>query len=175
MPDDPRKMVGDDLSPRQLRRREVKEAGRRSSAVAHTLMLLPDQALLRLGLDPDLREGFLKARTIRNTGARRREERRLAGVLRLGDLDEIEQMLRRQEEGGQADARLFKKVEAWRARLIAGGREALEAFHEANPDQRGPTLHQLVRQAMQEEAHGKPRGAKKALFRHIAGVLKEQE
>jgi len=162
------------LSPRQLRRREVKEAGRRSSSAAHQLMLMPDQALLRLDLEPQLRDAFIKARTIRNTGARRREERRLAGVLRLGSLDEIEETLKRQEEGGLADARLFKQVEVWRAQLITGGKETREAFFNEHPGQDGGALHRMVRLAIKEDSRGKPRGAKKALFRYIAGVLKER-
>ncbi len=163
------------LSARQLRRREVKRAGRRSAAAAHTLMLMPEHLFTRLDLDQELREAFTGARAIRNTGARRREERRLAGVLRQGGLDELEALLARQDQAGQADARLFKQVEAWRERLLTDSKDALAEFYEQHPGQQGSPLHQLVRQAISEQTKGKPKGAKRALFRHIAAVLRERE
>lgn len=162
----------EELSPRQLARRKVKEAGRRSSEAAHTLMLMPEMALRHLDLEEELRDAFLRARELQNVGARRREERRLAGVLRQGDLGEIEQQLSRQEQTGQADARLFKQVEAWRSRLIEDGEPALEEFHRQHPDQEQRTLDKMVHEARREHLQGKPRGAKKALFRQIATVLK---
>lgn len=163
------------LSSRQQARRMVKEAGRRSSEAAHAMMLMPEASLRRLDLEGDLRDAFLRARAMQNRGARRREERRLAGVLRQGNLDEVEEQLSRQEEAGQADARLFQQAEAWRARLLEDGKPALEAFHLQHPNLERRTVDKLVHEACREHERGKPRGAKKALFRHIAGLLKEVE
>ncbi len=165
----------ENISSRQEARRKVKEAGRRSAAAAHTLMQMPEMSLRRLDLDQGLREAFLAARAIHNRGARRREERRLAGVLRRGDLNEIEEQLSSQEQAGQADARLFQQVEAWRARLIEGDTTALAEFHQTHPAQEPRTMDKMVHEARREQARGKPRGAKKALFRHIATLLKETD
>ena len=163
----------EDLSPRQLARRKVKQAGRRSTAAAHTLMVMPEMALRHLDLEEDLRDSFLRARELPNMGAQRREERRLAGVLRLGDLGEIEERLSRQEQAGRADARLFQRVEAWRTRLIEDGEPAVEEFLQQHPGQEARTLAKMAHEARREHQQGKPKGAKKALFRHIATVLKE--
>ena len=152
--------------------RKVKADGRRSSEAAHKLMLMTEAALKHLDLEVELRDAFLKARNLPTPGARRREERRLAGVLRLGDLGEIEQRLANQEEGGRADGRLFKMVEAWRTRLIAGDTAALEAFHQEHPGQERRVLDKMIHEAVREDARGKPKGAKKALFRYIATTLK---
>ena len=160
------------LTTRQLARRKVKSDGRRSAEAAHQLMLMPEAALGRLDLDEELRHAFLHARTIQHPGARRREERRLAGVLRQGDLGDIEEKLASQEQSGRADGRLFKQVEAWRTRLISGGAEALEAFHLEHPGQERRVLDKMVHAAAREDSRGKPKGAKKALFRHIATILK---
>ncbi len=165
----------EELSPRQLARRKVKEDGRRSGEAAHTLICMPEMTLRRLDMDPDLRDAFLKAQTIQNRGARRREERRLAGVLRRGDLDEVEEQLASQEKAGQADARLFQQAEAWRTRLLEEGRPALDAFLEQYTEQEERALHKLTRDACREHVRGKPRGAKKELFRHIATLLKEDD
>jgi ribosome-associated protein len=160
------------ITPRMQKRRDIKAAGRRSAAAAHALMLMPDAALGRLDLDDELIAAFLKARDINHVGARRREERRLAGVLRLGDLDEMEEKLASQEKSGKADGRMFKQAEAWRTRLLTDGAEALEAFHQAFPEQERQVLDKMFQDACREDVQGKPKGAKKALFRHIAGVLK---
>ena len=50
---------------------------------------------------------------------------------------------------------------------------ALDAFHEQHPDQERRTLDKLVHEAGRERLSGKPRGAGKALFRHVAALLKE--
>ena len=163
----------EELSPRQLARRKVKQAGRRSTEASHTLMMMPEMALRHLDLEEGLRDAFLRARELPNMGARRREERRLAGVLRQCDLGEIEQLLSRQEQAGRADAHLFKQVEAWRTRLIEGGEPALEEFHRQHPVQEQRILDKMAHEARREILHGKPKGAKKALFRHIATLLKE--
>lgn len=160
------------LTPRMQKRRAIKAAGRRSAAAAHTLMLMPDADLRRLDMDEELIASFLKAREINHVGARRREERRLAGVLRLGDLDEMEEKLASQEKSGKADGRMFKQAEAWRTRLLIDGAEALEAFYLAFPGQERQVLDELFHDACREDVQGKPKGAKKALFRHIADVLK---
>ncbi len=161
------------LSPRQVARRKVKQAGRRSSEAAHTLMLMPEYLLRRLEMEEGLRVAFLKAREFKSSGARRREERRLAGVLRQGDIGEIEQLLASQEQFDKADARLFKQVVVWRTRLIDDDRLALDDFHQKYPGQEVRTLDKMVHEARREQLKGKPKGAKKALFRHIATVLKE--
>lgn len=157
------------LSPRQLARRKVKEAGRRSSEAAHTLMQMPEMALRHIDLEEELRDAFLRARKIPQMGARRREQRRLAGVLRQGDLDQLEQKLTAQD--GAADARLFKQVEAWRTRLIEDGKPALEQFHQQHPGLEQRILDKMVHEACREQQYGKPRGAKKALFGHLATIL----
>lgn len=171
MPDQD-KEESEQLSPRQLARREVKQQGRRSAAAAHELMTMPAASLRRLELDPELSQGFMRAREIKSTGARRREERRLAGVLRQHELDEIEGLLSSQEQSGRADARMFQQAEAWRARLINEGEAALEQFHLQHPEQQRRVLDRMVHDARREAQHGKPKGAQKALFRHIADVLK---
>ena len=117
------------LSPRQLARRKVRQDGERSTRAAHTLMSMTEAAMRRLELDPRLRQAFLAAQTITAPGARRREERRLAGVLRQEDLDELEELLSSQADSDHADARLFQRAEAWRSRLITEGAPALEEFH----------------------------------------------
>ncbi len=155
-----------DESRRQVARRERRNAGDRSARLAHQLMSLRPSALEALGLDDDLREAVDRARAVTSPVARRRAERSLAGDLRRADLDEVERRLGAAGSADAADARLFKLAESWRARLIEEGADA------GFPGGASDELRALVDQARRERATGKPRGAARALFRHLLAALK---
>ena len=89
-------------------------------SVTHlTLQLQLPAALLRgLGLDEDLLEVVDRARATTSPGARRREERRLAGVLRQVDAAGLKARLSNVQESGNPDTRQFQLAETWRTRLI---------------------------------------------------------
>ncbi len=156
-----------DESRRQVARRQRKSAGDRSARLAHQLMGLRASALGALGLDEDLRESVDRARAVTSPVARRRAERSLAGDLRRADLDDVERRLAGAESTAAADVRLFKLAESWRARLIEGGIAAAAELPGGADDQ----LPALVEQAQRERATGKPRGAARALFRHLLARL----
>ncbi len=158
-------------SPRDLARRERRLAGERSGKAAHTLMELPEALLGRLGLEEELREVVDGARAITSHGARRREERRLAGVLRTGDLEDVERRLASVAEAGQANAHQFQLAERWRARLIEEGAAGADAFCLSSPGADRAELGRLVEAAQRERATGKPRGAARALFRQVIAAL----
>lgn len=157
-------------SPRQQARRERKEAGDRSAQAAHTLMQLPEAEVGRLQLDDDLRAAVDRARAVIPRVARRREERRLAKELRNVDLGELEARLTSLQDQAQADVRTFQRAEAWRARLLQED-AAAEAFHAEHPGLDRKRWHQLVNSAQREQNRGKPRGAKRELFRAVMAVL----
>ena len=160
-------------SPRQVARRQRRTAGDRSASVAHTLMQLPEALIGGLGLDDDLREAVDRARAVTSPGARRREERRLAGVLRRVDADDLEARLSNVQEGGRADARQFQLAETWRTRLIEEGAPAAEAFFASVVGADRAALARLIDEARRERATGRPRGAARALFRQVMAALRE--
>jgi len=162
-------------SPRQLARRERRDAGERSARAAHTLMELADAPLASLGLDEELREAVDRARAITSHVARRREERRLAGVLRGADLDGVERRLAQVKEHGRADARQFQLAESWRERLIEEGAPAAEELSAAFPGADREELARLIEDARRERTTGRPRGAARALFRLVAAAMRERE
>lgn len=157
-----------DESRRQVARRQRRAAGDRSARLAHALMALRPSALDALRLDEDLRAAVDRARAVTSPVARRRAERSLAGDLRRADLDDVERRLASAESAAGDDARLFKLAEAWRARLIADGMAAAPEL----PAGAGDQLAALVEQARREQATGKPRGAARALFRHLLAAFK---
>ncbi|HEY8147055.1 MAG TPA: DUF615 domain-containing protein [Kofleriaceae bacterium] len=156
---------------RQIARRQRRAAGDRSARVAHTLMKLSAAALANLHLDEDLRAAADRARAVTSPGARRRAERGLAGELRRADLDDVERRLAGAVNSGGAEARLFKLAEAWRARLIAEGPAAAASFPGGTDD----AVPALVKDAQRERDTGRPRGAARALFRHLFARLQARD
>jgi ribosome-associated protein len=163
---------GEDETPRQLARQRRRLAGDRSSRMAHALMQLPEAALRGLGLDGDLREAVDRARAVTSHVARRREERRLAGVLRQVDADDLETRLSNLQQGSRADARQYQLAESWRARLIEEDAPAAEAFLARFARTDRAALAKLVEEARRERATGRPRGAGRALFRLVIAALR---
>lgn len=163
-------MPNDDESPRQARKRELREAGERSSRVARELMLWRDANISKLTVDEETREEIAKARRVTSQIARRRAERELAGYLRGIDLDELEAYMISIQATGNADNRVLQKAEQWRTRLIEEGSAAAAEFPGGNVD----PLPQLIQNARRERDTGKPPGAARALFRHVTAVLKAQ-
>lgn len=158
----------DDRTARQIARSQRRKAGDRSTRLANALMKLPAPALKKLELDEELRETIERARAVTAHIARRRAERTLAGELRRFDLPELDEQLTRLDEGGNADTRQFHLAEQWRTKLIEGGVAAAATF----PGGAGDELPRLIDAAQRERATGRPPGAARALFRHIANALK---
>ena len=155
-------------SRRQIARREQRTAGERSARLANALMKLSASALGKLGLDEELREAIDRARAVTSQVARRRAERALAGALRREDLVELAAKLAKVQETGSAEPQQFHLVEQWRARMLEGGVAAAAGF----PGGVAEPLPRLIEQAQRESATGRPPGAARALFRHIAAALK---
>jgi ribosome-associated protein len=158
--------------PRDRRRRERRAAGDQSARLANDLMTLPAAILGKLALDEDLRDIVERARRVTSPIARRRAERTVAGALRQAeeDLSVLSDRIASLETTGAADTRLFHLAERWRARLIAEGDAAAQEF----PGGASETLVTLIERARRERDTGAPRGAARALFRHVAAVLKAE-
>jgi ribosome-associated protein len=154
-------------SRRQIARRAQRAAGNQSARLAHVLMTLPGSALGALGLDDDLREAVDRARAVKAHVARRRAERGLAGELRRVDLAALQDRLAKVQATGAAEPQKFRLAEEWRARLIEDGSAALAEF----PGGAAEPLPRLIEDAQRERETGRPRGAARALFRHIVAVL----
>ncbi len=156
-------------SSRQLKRRQQRADGKESARLARKLMTLPASTLPHLGLDRDLRDAVDRARTVTAHSARRRAERSLAGDLRAEDLADLQTRIAKGVAAGSADQRLFKLAETWRARLIEESDAAAEFPYGAQPE-----LLTLIHQARRERDTGKPRNARRALFRHVFAALKAE-
>lgn len=162
--DDPR-------SNRQIARGKMRRMGDRSAKLAAQLMKLREPYVKKLEVEPVVQEAIERARKVKTHIARRRAERTLAGDLRRhgADLAALEDRLKKLDEG-DADAQQFHLAEQWRTKLIADGIKGAEKF----PGGATPELPRLIDAAQKERDVGKPPGAARALFRHIAEVLQAQ-
>ena len=155
-------------SRRQLARANQRDVGERSSKLARELMKIAESSLAKLDLSEDVRDAVDIARRVKTDIARRRAERQLAGDLRRLDLEAVETQLATFHATGAGNTRRFQDAEQWRAKLIEQGTSALAGFPGGGDDE----FPDLIAAAQKERATGKPKGAAKALFRHIAERLK---
>lgn len=157
----------DSRSNRQIARGKVRREGDRTARLARALMELKAPVLKRLELDEGLRDAIDRARTVTALIARRRAERTLAGDLRRFDTGTLEAQLQKVHDGN-VDEQQFHLAEQWRSKLIADGIDAAKTF----PGGGSPELVRLIEAARKEKETGKPPGAARALFRHVAEALK---
>ena len=157
----------DDRTARQISRSRTKKAGDRSARLARILMEMKQSLLDKLELEEELRDAIDQARRVDSPIARRRAERTLAGDLRGFDLVELTEKIENAGKQTDADVAHFHTVERWRDRLIAEGAVALAEF----PVAQDAELPRLIDAAKRERETGRPPGAARALFRHIAGLL----
>lgn len=157
-------MRNSERSPRQIRSGLRRKAGEESADLATALMKASDAQIRQLQIDDDLREAIERARRVTAQNARRRAERTLAGDLREFELGDLEEQLTHVQSGG-TDVKKFHAAEQWRARLIEED-GALAEFPGADDE-----LPRLISAARRERDTGKPPGASKALFRHVAKLL----
>ncbi|GAB6197288.1 ribosome biogenesis factor YjgA [Lysobacter xanthus] len=106
--------------------------------------------------------------------ARKRQLAFLAKQMRKLDDEELQAMrdaLDEKSDASRAEAAALHRVEAWRAKLLDGGDEALAELLDEHPAGDRQRLRQLVRNAHDEQKRGKPPRAFRELFRELRGVI----
>ncbi|MBK7536535.1 MAG: DUF615 domain-containing protein [Myxococcales bacterium] len=161
-------------SERQVARRARREAGLDSARLANALMKLPATSLAKLGLDEDLRTELERARAVTSMIARRRAERSVAGALRRVDLVELATRMENVRVTGINDPQRLHQAERWRTRLLDEA-NAPEEFCASFPACDHPELLRLIDAARRERSTGRPPGAARALFRHVAALMDDAQ
>jgi ribosome-associated protein len=158
-------------SNRQISRGKMRRAGDRTAKLAAALMKMREPQVKKLEVEPVVLESIERARKVMTHIARRRAERTLAGDLRRFDVDlaALEDRLQKLD-AGDADAQQFHLAEQWRTKLLAEGVKAADKF----PGGASEELPRLIEAAQRERDVGKPPGASRKLFRHIAEALQAQ-
>ena len=155
-------------------RSEQRRAALDVLALGEKLVALSATQLAKLPIPETLLPHIRDTQRITSHVAHKRQLAFLAKQMRREDdaaLDAIRDAL---EAGGAAsrrEAARLHRVEAWRERLLADGDAALAELLASHPGADRQRLRQLLRNALEERARGKPPHAFRELFRDLRELL----
>jgi ribosome-associated protein len=138
------------------------------------LVKLPEAQFRRIELPEDLRAAVAECRRITQNSALRRQRQYIGKLMRSIDPEPIRAQLEAfRGVSAKENARLHQ-AERWRERLIADN-EALTRFLDEHPGSDATQLRQLIRNARDEAARGKPPKAFRELFRLIREAIDNKQ
>jgi ribosome-associated protein len=112
---------------------ERKRAAHAAQDLGETLIGLRDSDLLALNLPERLVDAIREARRIPGRGGGARQRQYIGKLMRDVDPEPIRAALASRGEQSALEAERFKRLEAWRERLIAEGGVALEELERWRP------------------------------------------
>lgn len=160
---------GFDTAPDEMSRSAQKREAQAIRKLADKIADLGDQAFSRLSFpDPEVKEAFVKARTLRrNSDERRRQLQFAAKLLRSFGHELLESQLEGMSATAKEDPRAMR-LEMLREFLIFGGIKGVNALTELIPSIDRNKLRTLVKRAHDEVNSTLPdRPAARALFKFI--------
>ena len=131
----------------------------------------PESLLAGLSLPEKLHDAIVQARRISSHGARLRQRRYVARLLRDLDAEPVQAALTALDATTRRETARFRHVERWRDRLIDEGEAAIDAFVAACPGADRAALLELANRAAAERAGSGPAGASRVLFRRMREQL----
>ena len=135
-------------------------------ALGAALVELSDPLLAQFALEPALREAVAEAKRINSHGAKKRQLQYIGRLMREVDAEPIRARLAALAGGSAQATAHHRRLEAWRARLLADD-AALTEFAAAHPGADLQELRALIRNARKEAKEQKPPRAYRELFRFV--------
>jgi ribosome-associated protein len=154
---------GDELPSKSERKREAHEA----QALGEELIGLRDAELAALALPEELLEAIAVARRITSRSAGVRQRQYIGKLMRGMDLEPLRERLAARSEQTALEAQAFKRIEAWRERLISEGPPALAELARWRPGLDEAALSRQIAAARRERAAGGASTANRELFRAL--------
>jgi len=139
-------------------------------ALGEPLVKLPDAQFRRIELPEDLRAAVADCRKITQNGALRRQKQYIGKLMRAVDPAPIQAQIDVFNGVSATENAKLHQAEKWREKLIADN-GALTLFLDKYPDADATHLRQLIRNARDEAARGKPPKAFREIFRVIREVM----
>lgn len=139
-------------------------------ALGEILVKLPDAQFRRIELPEALRAAVADCRKITQNGALRRQKQYIGKLMRAVDPAPIQAQIDVFNGVSATENAKLHQAEKWREKLIADN-EALTLFLDKYPDADATHLRQLIRNARDEAARGKPPKAFREIFRVIREVM----
>jgi len=150
-----------------MERKSRSQLKREASALvdlAEELIALSAEALSQLELDMELEGAVLECKTLKK-GARSRQLRRIAKLLRSRDTQPMTTALDLAAEAQRGRAVRERELEALRTRLLEGGDRVLQDFLDEYPKADRNQLRALIRSALRSTSEATKKRAQRELLR----------
>jgi len=166
-PDEELEPEAADYTPsKSARKREALAA----QALGEELIGLDDATLDTLALPEPLVAAIREARRISSRSAGVRQRQYIGRLMRTVDLAQVRRLIEARHQAAAGDARHFRSLETWRARLLDEP-DALEALAREHPQLERAVWQRAIAAAAAERARSGGRGAQRALFRMLRELL----
>jgi len=139
--------------------------------LAAELVNMSKSKLAAIPLDEDIREAIALGQSIKAHGGRKRQILYIGKLLRGIDAEPIKEAIAKLDQTDAASVAHLHRLERWRERLLTEGNDALTQLLSEVPGADSQRLRQLIRNAQQEHAAGKPPKSSRELFRYLRELL----
>lgn len=144
--------------------------------LARRLVTMPRGTLDQLPVPEEAIEPLQLARRTRHHGARKRETRRLAKLLRQSDsLETLRAAVEALDRSSYQSTGHFHALEKLRDRLIDEGTDAINELVASHRDADRQKLRQLIRTARHERERQMPPAASRQLFRYLRDLVGDDD
>jgi len=148
-----------------------KRAAHAVQDLGEELTRLREAELAALALPERLGEAIRAARRITSRAALARQRQYIGKLMRDIDPEPIRAALAARSAADARESERFKRLEAWRERLIAEGPAALDELARAHPSLDRHEWHERIATAQAERARGDPGTAARELFRALRALF----
>jgi ribosome-associated protein len=153
---------------------ERKRAAHAAQDLGVTLIGLRDSDLVALDLPERLVDAVREARRIPSRGGGARQRQYIGKLMRDIDLEPVRAALAARGEQSALEAGRFKRLEAWRERLIAEGSAALEELERWRPGLDRAEWMRRISAAQSERALAGAGTAGRELFRALRTLFENE-
>jgi ribosome-associated protein len=146
---------------------ERKRAAHAAQDLGETLIALSDSDLVALDLPERLVDAIREARRTPSRGGGARQRQYIGKLMRDIDPDPIRAALSARSEQSAREAERFKRLEAWRERLVSEGNVALEELERWRPGLDRAEWMRRISAAQSERERSGSGAAGRELFRAL--------
>jgi len=149
---------------------QLKRDSHALQAMGKELVEMPEGKLQKFNLPDSLKEAVYEARKLKSREAKRRHLQYIGKLMRISNIDEIQNTLDKMDHQSLTYRQHFKQLEVWRERIITQGNKGIEAFLKDYPLAERQQLRNLQRQANREIELKKAPVASRKIFEYIRSV-----
>jgi ribosome-associated protein len=149
---------------------QLKRDSHALQSMGKELVEMPEGKLQKFNLSDSLKEAVYEARKLKSREAKRRHLQYIGKLMRLSNIDEIQNTLDKMDHQSLTYRQYFKQLEVWRERIITQGNEGIEAFLKNYPRAERQQLRNLQRRANREIELKKAPVASRKIFDYIRSV-----